>query len=206
MTSRWIFLIATICVAVAAAVWIGKGRNKSAIDAQAPSTAPLGSPALPGFTFAGQDVTRDSTVYTLTNSSGSVARIEVLEHIEAADAETLVQDGVMGMQALYANALSAYPGDISNKIATDPAFQPRLVHLTNSAVRYTYMLLYANDRFGYGATTRDSVKYKSLIGWFFCEDRKEFFKVKLFAAPSQPDNSLERTLTSLRCRQGSSSN
>lgn len=155
--------------------------------------------ALRGFVLAETDAKRDSTVYTLTNN-GSVLKIEVLEHIDAPDAATLLQDGVMGIQALYANALSPYPGDISNQVATELAFQPRLFRVTNSPVAFTYLLLYANDRFGYGATTKDSVKYKSLIGWFYCEPRKEFFKVKLFASPKAGDREMERTLTSLRCK------
>jgi len=155
--------------------------------------------ALRGFVLAETDPKRDSTVYTLTNRD-SMIRIEVLEHIDAPDAATLLQDGVMGIQALYANALSPYPGDVSNKVGTDPAFQPRLFRATNSPMRFTYLLLYANDRFGYGATTKDSVRYKSLIGWFYCDARKEFFKVKLFAPPAASDREMETTLTSLRCK------
>ena len=155
--------------------------------------------ALRGFALAETNSKRDSTVYTLTNRD-SVIKIEVLDQIDAQDAQTLLQDGVMGIQALYANALSPYPGDISNKVGTDPAFQPRLFRATNSPVSFTYLVLYANDRFGYGATTKDSVKYKSLIGWFYCGARKEFFKVKLFAPPAASDREMEAILTSLRCK------
>jgi hypothetical protein len=154
---------------------------------------------LPGFFLAGTDIKPDSTVYTFTNEA-SVLKIEVLEHIEPSDANILIQDGVMGIQALYANALSPYPGDISNKIATDPAYRPRLVQATNAATRFNYFLLYANDRLGYGATTKDSVKFKSLVGWFHCAARKEFFKVKMFAPLVTSDRDLEAMFFSLRCR------
>ena len=154
--------------------------------------------ALRGFSLAGTDLKPDSTVYTFTNGT-SVAKIEVLEHIEPPDAGVLIQDGVMGIQALYANALSPYPGDISNKVASDPAYRPRLVQVTNAAIRSTYFLLYANDRFGYGATTKDSVKFKSLVGWFHCAARKEFFKVKLFAPLTIGDRDIEAMFFSLRC-------
>ena len=201
MTTRSLFVVAAIGVAgVAAAIWFGKVRHApSNPGPDGPLRKLFQSPVLPDFTFAGTDAKRDSTLHTFTNS-GSVIRIEVFEHVDATDAETLLQDGVMGIQALYANALSAYPGDISNKLVTDPNFQPRLFHVTNSIARYTYLLLYANDRFGYGATTKDAVKYKSLIGWFYCEAQKQFFKVRLFSPPTTTDHTMETTFTSLRCR------
>ncbi len=190
-------LIAVIIVA-AAAIWFGS--NKQVKEHARPAVAQRFPLAVPrSFALAGTDSKRDSTVYTLTNND-SVVKIEMLEHVDASDAETLLQDGVMGIQALYANALSPYPGDISNKVTSDPAFQPRLFRVTNAPVSYTYLLLYANDRFGYGATTKDSVKYKSLMGWFYCAARKEFFKVKLFVPSNASDRAMETTLTSLRCR------
>lgn len=154
--------------------------------------------ALRGFVLSATDTKRDSTVYTLTNND-SVMKIEVLEHIDARDAETLLQDGIMGIQALYANALSPYPGDISKQVTTDPAFQPRLFRTTNAPLTYTYFLLFANDRFGYGATTRDSIKFKSLAGWLYCRSRQEFFKVKLFVPPATSDRIMEAMFISLHC-------
>ena len=48
--------------------------------------------ALRGFVLAETDPKRDSTVYTLTNRD-SVIKIEVLDQIDAQDAQTLLQDG-----------------------------------------------------------------------------------------------------------------
>ena len=194
-------LIVAVGVALIGA-WIGyrKSQRESETETvRSPLDQMFKTGPLPGFVLSETDRRRDSTVYTLTNKD-SVAKIEVLEHIEARDAETLVQDGVMGIQALYANALSPYPGDISNKVTTEPAFQPRLFRITNSAITYTCLLLYANDRFGYGATAKDLVKYKSLMGWFYCAPRQEFFKVKFFAPLNVSDHEMEAQFTSLRCR------
>ena len=194
------FLLAAVAVVlIAAALWLGvKKQNPGGPASNDPRPRMFAGHALPGFLLAGTDTKPDSILYTFTNGT-SVSKIEVLEQIEPPDAATLMQDGVMGIQALYANALSPYPGDLSNKVETDPAYRPRLLQLTNDAVPFTCFLLYANDRLGYGATTKDSVKYKSLMGWLYCAARKEFFKVKMFVPLAMSDRELEAMFFSLRC-------
>jgi hypothetical protein len=189
----------TTVLALVVVFWLNeKNQKRDRSAANDPRHRMFAGNALPGFFFATTDVKPDSTVYTFTNVT-SVSKIEVLENIEAPDSSVLVQDGVMGIQALYANALSPYPGDISNKLATDPAYRPRLFQVTNAAVSAAYFLLYSNDRLGYGAATKDSVKFKSLVGWFYCAARKEFFKVKLFVPLTTNDRELEAIFFSLRC-------
>ena len=197
---NWIISLAIAAAAFGVWFWIGEPSREVPTAFESAPVAQMFQPgALTGFFLSGTDVRPDSKVYTLTNQN-SVAKIEVLEHIEASDVETLLQDGIMGIQALYANALSPYPGDISNQVTTDPSFRPRLFRATNAPLTFTYFLLYANDRLGYGATTRDSVKFKSLMGWLYCNSRQEFFKVKLFVPPATLDRELEATFTSLQCR------
>ncbi len=200
MKSLLRFLLAAVAVVlIAVALWLGvKKQNRSGTASNDPRPRMFAGNALPGFLHAGTDIKPDSTLYTFTNGT-SVSKIEVLEQIEPSDAATLMQDGVMGIQALYANALSPYPGDISNKVETDPAYRPRLIQVTNDAVPFTCFLLYANDRLGYGATTKDSVKFKSLMGWLYCAARKEFLKVKLFVPLAMSDRDLEALFFSLRC-------
>jgi hypothetical protein len=194
------FCLAVIAaIALTAAIWLGTAQRKRGHNsANDPRQRMFAGNPLPGFFLAATDVKADSTVYTFTNGT-SVSKIEVLERIESSDANLLIRDGVMGIQALYANALSPYPGDISNKVETDPAYRPRLVQVTNAALISTYFLLFANDRLGYGATTKDSVKFKSLVGWFHCATRLEFFKVKVFVPLSISDRDLEAIFLSLRC-------
>ena len=190
-------------VAVALVLGIAGACSKREESSSRASNNPLENIFEPGalraFILVSTDTRPESIVYTLTNQT-SVAKIEVLDRIEAADAETLLQDGVMGIHALYANALSPYPGDISNQVTTEPAFRPRFFRTTNAPPTHSYFLLYANDRFGYGATTKDAVRFKSLMGWFYCSAQQKFVKVKLFVPTETSDGELEKIFTSLRCK------
>ncbi len=138
---------------------------------------------------------RFSTKYVFADGDHSI-RLEVFEKMDAETATQLQEDGIMGVEALYADALSPYPGDISRKIVKDRKFSPKLVRKDDRA----YYLLYANERFGYGASTGEAVKYVSLFGWLHCAESERFFKIRLFAPAKSSDLAkLEKLFASLEC-------
>ena len=161
--------------------------------------ASLKSPLLRDFALAETDNGPSSTRYTL-NAKERVLKIEVLHEVDKEAAEALLSDGIMGLEALYANALSPYPGDISNKVVADPRFRPELARKTVGQTTYTYYLLFANERLGYGAATADTVKFKSLLGWFYCERSKDFYKVKYFVPLKTEAPQVAALFLSLACR------
>ena len=111
----------------------------------------------------------------------------------------MLEDGIMGVQALYANALSPYPGDISKEVVSDGRFRPQLVRTNRNGQPRDYVLLFANDRLGYGATTADAARYRSLLGWFYCERTDVFYKVRCFIPLTERKEELETFFLSLSC-------
>ena len=141
---------------------------------------------------------RFSTEFTLTNHD-RVLKIEAVPNLGRDGARTMLDDGLMGVQALYANALSPYPGDISREVVSDARFRPQLVRTNWNGLRRDYVLLFANDRLGYGATTADAARYRSLLGWFYCERADIFYKVRCFAPLAARQEELEAFFLSLSC-------
>jgi hypothetical protein len=135
---------------------------------------------------------------TFTNAE-RVVKIEIVPELDREGAQTLLDDSIMGIQALYANALSPYPGDISRQVVSDRRFSPELVRTNWGSGPRPYMLLFANDRLGYGAVTADVVKYRSLLGWIYCERNGTFYKVRYFAPVNARREEFENFLRSLEC-------
>ncbi len=159
----------------------------------------LRSELLRDFTLAERFERPPVTHHTFTNRD-AVLKLELLHDLDPDSAQILVHDGVMGIEALYANALSPYPGDISNKIITKKKFLPQLFrHRTEAGVTNTAFLLYANERLGYGATTDEQVRYKSVLGWIYCPRTRTFVKARYFAPLATPDPALRRFFQSLAC-------
>lgn len=163
-----------------------------------PSAAATAGLQIGDLKLAGIQSKRFSSELTLTNS-GSVLKIEVIDGIEDASASTMIADGMMGLQALYANALSPYPGDISREVVSDRRFRPQIVSTNMAGKSLNYLLLFANDRFGYGVAAADSVRYRSLVGWIHCAKRNTLYKVRYFAGMTVPDEALVQFYRRLEC-------
>jgi hypothetical protein len=153
---------------------------------------------LAGFHIAEIQSRRFSSEMTFTNAE-AIVKIEVVPNLDREGAQTLLNDSIMGVQALYANALSPYPGDISRQVVSDHRFRPELVRTNWGAGPRQYMLLFANDRLGYGAVTADVVQYRSLLGWISCEGGGTFYKVRYFAPLSARREELEAFFRSIEC-------
>lgn len=174
------------------------------LPAVAFAAAPAGAPAWPKseqlkpFALADQVSRRFSTEYTLTNGP-RILKIEAVPNLDRENAERLVQESLMNVEALYASALSPYPGDISRQVVPDTRYQPEFVRTNLHGLTYRYYLVYANERLGYGAVTPDVVKYRSLVGWLYCEPSQTLFKIRYYIPLPTPRSELESLLLSCTC-------
>jgi hypothetical protein len=158
----------------------------------------LGAGQVKDFRLAEKIVGRATTQFTLTNAD-SVLKVEVFSGLDKEAAETLLQDGIMSLQALYANALSPYPGDISHRIESSPELRPRFLSRTLRGATYSYFLLFTNERLAYGASSQESARYRSLLGWFHCEPAGNFYKVRIFKPLASAPQDLEELFLGLGC-------
>jgi hypothetical protein len=195
-------VLSSLCLFAAGLIFVARNRTHFSHPARLESTnvrALLKSPLLREFRLTETDQGRSSTRYTLAAKERTL-KVEAIREVDKEAAEALLNDGIMGLEALYANALSPYPGDISNKVVADPRFRPEFVRKTIGQTTYSYYLLFANERMGYGAATTDTVKFKSLLGWLYCEQNKEFYKVRYFVPLETKAQEIEALFLSLGCR------
>ena len=141
---------------------------------------------------------RFSTRRTFTRGN-EVLQLETIAEIDRESAETLIEEGIMGIEALYANALSAYPENLSARLGTPARFRPELRRKEVNGQAYRYFLLYATERLGYGASNEEMAKRRSLLGWIYCNEERALYKVKLFAPLDAGTEALERFFLALAC-------
>jgi len=169
---------------------------------EAPLSKLLRSSELESFSLQDTHARRHSTVYTLARGDGDateIIKVEAIAGIDGEAAEVLLDESILSLEALYAAALSPYPGDISKQVAPNSKYRPRRDETTVGATKRTWFLLFANDRMAFGAATPESVRYRALLGWFHCAERETFFKVRCFVPRTTKEEALVALFLSLQC-------
>lgn len=172
----------------------------------APAAAVEGEIPMIGITFKNPGSFAMVEKFDRKHSQGYVFRrddetlhIEKMEGIDGKSSNILIQDEMTSINALYANSLSAYPGDVSNKIVCNEKFRPVYHEEVIDDISYRYYLLYATARFGLGACSEDIVKYKHLLGWIYCPQGQRLYSVKYFMPLKNNFEELEQLFLSLSC-------
>lgn len=143
-----------------------------------------------------------TTYHLATNIDGGreFLSIEKIRGIKEASAKAIIQDSTFNIEAVYVNALSAYPGEVSNEIVCNEKFKPIYKEIVTPGSVHPYYLLYTTERFGLGACAEDTIAYKQLIGWIYCQKREELYTIKYAIPLNESFTKLEALFLSLKCK------
>ncbi len=163
--------------------------------------AGISSEKLKDFRFIKEADHEDSKIYIFESDDKEKGflQIEKIEPINRKSADILIKDKIVSVQAIYANAFSAYPGEVSNKIVCNDAFKPVYLERTINDTSYRYYFLYSTERFGLGACSEDIVKYRHLLGWIYCPQTQRLYGVKYFLPLNNNFEELEQLFLSFSC-------
>lgn len=154
--------------------------------------------ALADFTIEERIPKRHSTLHTLRRGDTFV-KVETIREIDESSARVLSGEGRTGLEALLADGLSPYPGDISRQIARPEELRPRFITREVGGSPRTYCILPANARLGYGVSAPGDFAYISLAGWLYCPAARTFHKVRIFAPRGRPEKEIEDLFLALDC-------
>ncbi|MCG8557071.1 MAG: hypothetical protein MJD61_17570 [Proteobacteria bacterium] len=146
--------------------------------------------------------TRERSRFAVWRGATGTERIlqqELRTGADATQAARLLADEIMRLEAVYADAVSPYPGRISNQITSTDRLQPERYQQVRSGQDWTYYRLYAGARLAYGTAPEESIGYRSVLAWLHCKKRQRFYVVKYFAPLGTPWERMEAFVFSLRC-------
>lgn len=133
---------------------------------------------LEGFELEKEVEESDATVYYLKGENSRRLRLEVMTGIDRDSAMVLTEGEIVGIRAIYANALSAYPGEVSHEVECKEEFLPDFRERSTKLTLHRYILVFSTARFGLGACNEDLVRYRHLIGWTYCPEKKQLLHVR----------------------------
>jgi len=133
--------------------------------------------------FRTQEVYRDdNNIYrALLSNNNDYIRIEVKSAVQERLAEENIQGEIVRMKALFENALSPYPGELSNEIQCSKEFKPVLKTETINNTQVSYFTGFLNQRMVFGSCVKDQAIYKGILTLFYCPAKKQLFQLEIIA-------------------------
>lgn len=109
----------------------------------------------------------------------TIVHLKLTQQMDKEFASLYLEDKKVGIESLFVEQPAHYPGIITREMNCPDEFQPILGKVGD----IEYYIMYANERFSNGVCSMDLVKYRSVVGLGYCEDKDVFVEIKLFYLP-----------------------
>lgn len=124
----------------------------------------------------------DRNIYrALFAQEDDLLRIEVKSQVGEKEAGKYIEAEIVRMKALFQNAASPYPGELSSEISCSEEFKPVLKTVQQNNLQISYFTGFLNTRLTFGACTQNQAIYKSILVLFYCPLAKQLFQVEIIA-------------------------
>lgn len=125
-----------------------------------------------------------------------VIRLKIIKDIGNKEKAKEYTDGQLSLiSAQYEPQPVPYPEFITNSKDCAEKFKP----VKKEHIFGNYELLFAGERFSYGACSDDLIKYKASLGYFYCKRTKTLHKLEYFIPKEESIEKLENLTGSFNC-------
>ena len=146
----------------------------------------------------------DQNIYRAMLKNGDdILRLEVKSGILQDEAQKEIATRIARMQALFENATSPYPGEITNVIECTEKFKPTLTKVNQINTEIAYFTGYLNNRLTFGSCTEDQAIYKGNLIFFYCAKEKQLIQLELITPKEKflaSETEYGQILSSLGCK------
>lgn len=147
----------------------------------------------------------DKNIYrALFFDKNDLLRVNIQSQIDSSSAEKYIQGEITRMKALFANAVSPYPGEISNEIVCGKKFTPNLTTIKTNNLTISYFTGYLNERLVFGACTEDQALYRGILALFYCSKQNQVFQIEVIVPKdefSRSPQKYQEMLRTISCRE-----
>ncbi len=142
------------------------------------------------------------SLFFIGELDGVVVKIHAFLNMDSESAENYLNDKMFVINSLYREIHSPYPGALSNRIECADEFKPKQVE----HFPFDYYLIYATDRFTYGACSWDLITYETVFYPLYCEENNILYQIELFVPVEDYSSRYEEFLNSITCTSSVSDN
>jgi len=127
-----------------------------------------------------------------------IIRIKSIKSIGKEASEEYKNYQLKMINSVFEPIKSPYPGRITREIVCPEELKP--IEVNTADFNSAYYLLYSTDRHSYGACSWDSVKYRVIFLFRYCEKNKELYQVELFIPIGEFNDNYTKMAGKIRCR------
>ena len=118
-------------------------------------------------------------------------------------ADKLLKSKTNQVRAVYTDAVSPYPGEISDKISCVKQFEPQFSIIDSGELMISTFSGYYNDRMQFGVCNKNQISFQGTLSFFYCPAYEQFHTLE-FALPfneisNQDFEELKEVLETVRC-------
>lgn len=105
----------------------------------------------------------------------------VKKQVNKESQSSVISSEIQKINAYYENAISPYPGQISDEIECPKNFIPELKTRKIGGQETNYFEAYLTERLGIGACSNEQAKNKEIIAWYYCEDQENLYQIEIIS-------------------------
>lgn len=114
--------------------------------------------------------------------SGTTLRISLTSVKNEGEASTLIDNEIQKIKAVFANAISPYPGEISNEIVCGEDFVPKFDEKKINGRKVRYLTSYLSQRLTFGACTKEQAVNEEIQAFFYCSQQKNLVSFEIISS------------------------
>ncbi|MBT4277566.1 hypothetical protein HOD96_02345 [Candidatus Falkowbacteria bacterium] len=122
-------------------------------------------------------------------------KIKIVNNVEKDEALNYIEDKKENFESLYKLAKNPYPEAMKKQKECPEEYRPEVKKHGYGE----YFLTYAGEDLGYGICKEDLVRYKAVLGYFYCENISSFIKIEYFTSKEKNHEEMNSLINSFRC-------
>lgn len=128
----------------------------------------------------------------------TLIKIKYINGIEKEASEDYKNYQLNLLNSVFEPIESPYPGRITRERVCSEEFKP--VKVNKNDPDSAYYLMYSINRYSYGACSWDSINYKVIFLFRYCENKKELYQVEFFIPLNEFNESHTKMAEKIRCK------
>lgn len=125
--------------------------------------------------------------------------IEHFKDVDAIKSNQYISEKKSSIDSIYTVLPAAYPDVVTRSLECSDKFRPIFNSSDQGNQESFVYILYANNRFTYGACSDDTAKYREIFYIAYCKDTKELYQIEYFVPKEEFSQVFVDKISGFRC-------